>query len=740
MAEQLNEALDRIVPLNFTDVPTDDLTSYLQSHFEAGELICNSVPPPPGGTAFHSARPVNKEPDLAASLSDVTSSAARGPEGDYAELQKLWGKPYKFSAKENPLDLKVYKMAAHDRHGAWFAQRSVHEGVSFSKMKRAMKWEFLESLAIDGGPGAGAVRGIGVDRRLERIKAGDTTELDVWQLSAQFPGPTTAREFVAMRMSSERALSKKSAVNDTHIPRHFMVMSRPVRHIEAPERSSYILGKYESVELIREIPLHRIIKSQSTPNLNKSSDSSDRVTDKDLSSTISFPKPHSNHLKVDQDDAQLDGDSEDADLNPVEWIMISRSDPGGGIPRFMVERGTPSSIVADANKFMTWLLTKKDMPDADKEDVDVALERIRSDSSALTGRTRTTSGAGSTSDVASTTGTATSNTGTASSTGTATAVEEPTSETPHGDGYIASAKKMVEAGIEAYAPAQVAGWLATDKTKDEREDDLISDSSSSYESADEILGSKTSLPTSDDQVSTPSLADSADVAGLNPQEKEIRKLLRQEEKLKEKMAKKREDEAKKLNDIKGKTDTEQAKAKEKHDKEIQKSEEKHAKEVEKIEQKREKELARAAKKRQKQNDKDMVSKVTRERDEFKRRMELMERENKLLLEQVGDVQRENTALVHKLSKLAGSDAAMKKIKDEVDTFKKKQPSSVRSGKSGHSGHSGHGGGQHNNHGQHGGHGGQQHNNNGQHGGHGGHGGLNPANIHIHHHQQQHHVA
>ncbi|KFY83257.1 hypothetical protein V500_10118, partial [Pseudogymnoascus sp. VKM F-4518 (FW-2643)] len=40
--------------------------------------------------------------------------------------------------------------------------------------------------------------------------------------------------------------------------------------------------------------------------------------------------------------------------NPVEWIMLTRSDPGGSVPRFMVERGTPGSIVADAAKFLNW--------------------------------------------------------------------------------------------------------------------------------------------------------------------------------------------------------------------------------------------------------------------------------------------------------------------------------------------------------------------------------------------------
>lgn len=34
--------------------------------------------------------------------------------------------------------------------------------------------------------------------------------------------------------------------------------------------------------------------------------------------------------------------------------MITRSDPGGSVPRWMVERGTPGGIIKDAEKFLDW--------------------------------------------------------------------------------------------------------------------------------------------------------------------------------------------------------------------------------------------------------------------------------------------------------------------------------------------------------------------------------------------------
>jgi hypothetical protein len=64
--------------------------------------------------------------------------------------------------------------------------------------------------------------------------------------------------------------------------------------------------------------------------------------------TVGFPEGH-----ADGRHHSLYGEY-DPEANPVEWIMITRSDPGGGIPRFMVERGTPGSIVADAYKFLNW--------------------------------------------------------------------------------------------------------------------------------------------------------------------------------------------------------------------------------------------------------------------------------------------------------------------------------------------------------------------------------------------------
>ena len=170
----VHKALEALHPREWAEFPQGEgLAPFLQETFAQAETIVASVPQPSGGEAFEACRPHSgiTRPNAAGSAADIHCSASRGPDPDIedlAGLQKGWGKPVKLSAKDNPLGMSIWKMAGHDRHGAWFARRSVHEGLGFRKWKKAMQREFAQSLAVDGGPGEGSVRGIGADRRLER--------------------------------------------------------------------------------------------------------------------------------------------------------------------------------------------------------------------------------------------------------------------------------------------------------------------------------------------------------------------------------------------------------------------------------------------------------------------------------------------------------------------------------------------------------------------------------------------
>ena len=56
--------------------------------------------------------------------------------------------------------------------------------------------------------------------------------------------------------------------------------------------------------------------------------------------------------------------------------MVTRSDPGGSIPRWMVDKGTPRSVGADAAKFVNWAMQtdgacdeRTDSQDEDNQEV-----------------------------------------------------------------------------------------------------------------------------------------------------------------------------------------------------------------------------------------------------------------------------------------------------------------------------------------------------------------------------------
>ena len=167
----LHSALQILGPAPYSSVPTEvaQAKQYLQDVFAKSELIINSVPPAPLEEYFTSRARSNTTTSYASNISDISASSARSEPTDpsHAALQKEWGKPIKLAAKDNPLSIAVYKLSGKDGKGAWFARSSVHEGLSFKRWKLGFEREFLESLAVQGGPGEGNIRGIGADRRIE---------------------------------------------------------------------------------------------------------------------------------------------------------------------------------------------------------------------------------------------------------------------------------------------------------------------------------------------------------------------------------------------------------------------------------------------------------------------------------------------------------------------------------------------------------------------------------------------
>lgn len=126
-----------------------------------------------------------------------------------------------------------------------------------------------------------------------------------------------------------------------------MMVSKPCVHPEVPETGEYIRGQYESVEMVREILVDKVHADQSGSS----------------SGSLSLPGSRSSDTEADPDN------------NPVEWIMVTRSDPGGTIPRWMVEKGTPKSITSDAGKFLDWASQGTGVEKKEREYVQMSIER-----------------------------------------------------------------------------------------------------------------------------------------------------------------------------------------------------------------------------------------------------------------------------------------------------------------------------------------------------------------------------
>jgi hypothetical protein len=700
----LHSALQALSPLNFSDVPTshDELDTYISDLFTNAELILESVPPPPSEDV--STRP-RSATSVASNTSEMSSSSARSspPSPEHAALQKEWGKAIKAGGKDNPLNIPVYKCSGKDGRGAWFARRSVHEGLGFGRFKRGLEREFPETMKVQGAPGEGNIRGIGGEKRVEDITVEGKGRVEVYSLSAQFPGPTAPRDFVTFLVTSSKAMKEphKSEIPEL-APRHYMIISKPCSHPECPPKDGMVRGQYESVEFIREIPRRpkktvsshdlqsfgkdrsrrrspnleqealmrrTAMKLDAPPYLHENRSASDLSPRRDLNEgparqvsrspsgrargvTVGLPEGHTDvrHHSI--------YDDYDPEANPVEWIMITRSDPGGGIPRFMVERGTPGSIVADAYKFLNWATQQdEEVPKHINERPNAHIDRRTSFESWRAN-------------------------GTLAGISEQEPVEEKevaqvpgaewdahTAEPAAQNGIFANVTGALSSTINAYAPQAVLDRLNGSSTPRPAtqpfplisadgtyEDDDASStvSSTSFASADSHIGDTDDSPSISSSLASPS-REKSEKSSTSAHEKELLKLAERRAALDKKLASSRE---KLIKDSENQTAKEKEalkKAEERHEKELKKQEEKYKKEVARLEAKKEKEAKKIEERKKRQADKDEKARLTRERDEAREELEMLKKEREIWQKQVRDLQKENTRLMAWVGKLEGMD-------------------------------------------------------------------------------------
>ena len=420
-----------------------------------------------------------------------------------------------------------------------------------------------------------------------------------------------------------------------------MVVSKPCIHSDCPQRQGIIRGQYESVEIIREV--------QAAPSEEKSTSTTD--------------------LTKTSDDSSKSG------ATAVEWLMITRSDPGGSVPRFMIERGTPPGIVGDAGKFLKWISSP---PSTEKTSSKEELTSEKKEAAELPGETSSSENNAPAPAVFVTSD-------------DATTPREPVQHEDTQDSTYSSALYSMITGALGKASHLATGIarqfssVEDDELADDTDgssakqdkSDALSDTSSIRSFASAVENDETTEAQQDKlaNINGSTASDegkSQSSAPSTQQEKELRKLQEKRRRLEEKMAKAQERLEQRLTDDKEKDASSQAKAREKHERELAKQEAKYRKELRKLEDRREQEIRKKEEKDRKTLDKREKATLSLELERTRFERDEALQKLKLLEKQVQELQNQNTSLVDRLGKLGISDDGKGKSTDAL---------SAKSGKS-----------------------------------------------------------
>ncbi|KAL7626273.1 hypothetical protein AAE478_003043 [Parahypoxylon ruwenzoriense] len=664
------EAFKALGPINWDDIMHDQLQTYLTDIFNDAQCIVDSIPVSLSSSSQNPGRLRSAtDPNLPSLLNRASKTSDRA-----GQLRKEW-KETKVNPRENPLGLDVYKLAAKDGKGAWFARRSVHDGFSFEKWKLGMEKELDESMKVQGKPGDGSIRGIGADKRVANQAVQGCGKMQVYQLSAQFPGPTAPRDFVTLLLSSSSEINT-SMREEMGESRYFMLVSKPCIHPECPPRQGFIRGQYESVEFIREIRIEKSLrKTRSSIDVtNDDSAASVRNTAENISrqATIRSARQVALAASPIKDEygggrkrgktiGSVDvGDGRDDDENYdtlIEWLMVTRSDPGGSVPRFMIERGTPPGIAGDANKFLKWITSKSlgDFTESDNQDAKPKYEESKAEEVAVK-KTASVDPM--------------SNRSQNSSTPRSAVAEEKEEDPPGPTGFYGMIANALGAAASA-AASHLPNPFGSTQDGDTDSSDLLSeppgasDDASSIHSfhsleAEEI--DDTSLQPDDTPQLTPSVTtggaesmhstDSLVIHSTAPSrhEKELKKLEERRRKMEEKLLRSQEKARSKRSEDAQRDETAVQKLREKHEREMAKQQEKYQRELKKLEAKRANEQKKAEERRRKEMEREEKANLAMELDKVRTERDIARKQIEILKEQIGDLQTQNTMLVARLGR------------------------------------------------------------------------------------------
>ncbi|KAL7789210.1 hypothetical protein V8C43DRAFT_316338 [Trichoderma afarasin] len=619
-------------PIEWDEVPVDDLKPFMNEAFVDAQTVVESVPSPTTATATGagaaSAAAVFEQAEISYSQRQPGSSLAMAQ-----QLRKEW-KEIKMNAKDNPLNISVWKLAAKDGKGAWFARRSLHHGLTYDNWKTGLEKEFPETLKVQGSPGSGNIRGVGADRHVESQQVEGSGHLSVFQLSAQFPGPTAPRDFITLLLTTD--FEYKPADQERPLRQH-VIVSKPCLHDECPPRSGIIRGSYESVEMIREVPV------DSDPLASKTSLISTDQSSEEVRSSSSESRDHQSMA--------------------VEWIMITRSDPGGSVPRFMVEKGTPPGIVGDASKFVKWvtaisLLDSKSVESLGKPGSPGTL--AEAETPRETGSPRVLpmhkphpSGDFKKRDAE------------IEAARRESVQSIPSSNGIYGiiSGVFEAASSVVASGLRQLGTPEESQTSLTDlesrAAAEEHETDADLSELSETSSIRTFRSALERSMTEENRARSiaGSNSDESKSQGKQLLEKELKKLEEKRRKLDEKTAHMQQRLESKRRGGKEKDEAVVAKMREKHEKEIAKQEAKYRKELQKLEDKRVHEERKAEARRRKAAEREEKMNLTMELEKTRAERDVALKRVEILQTQVGQLQSQNTMLTAKLGRLGGFDRA-----------------------------------------------------------------------------------
>ncbi|KAG5934029.1 hypothetical protein E4U53_000785 [Claviceps sorghi] len=668
-----HEPLRALAPVDWDDVlqHEDDLGTFLNDCFAQAQIAIDSVPSAAASTAtavvpaaIGRARAktdsavVYNHASASSSLHD-TDTPALGQLS--ARLRREW-KEIKTNPRDNPLAISVYKLASKDGKGSWFARRSVHIGLSFEQWKTGLQREFEESIKVQGAPGSGNIRGIGAERNVEHRDVEDAGHLDVFHLSAQFPGPTAPRDFITLLLTSDFSHRTKAGKQSQRHPlREYMIVSKPCVHPDCPPRQGIIRGQYESVEIVREVPLEADPDPDPDPDANAGAEAVNKK--RSLSSTDLWSGENRKSAAINRA-----GNDVEAGPRAIEWVMITRSDPGGSVPRFLIEKGTPPGIIGDAGKFLDWVTA-------------IAAQDGTEQTSQVTDDDDTTNQGGQeTPELNNTAQKHSSRTSNMTLTrDTQPPIQDGSASADHSErtpsstglygiitgafgvaGAVASGLRS-QFGIPLSVPGSRDGLTDShDVLEGERDGDGDADAGAGADSTSDTssirsFASALEKSITGDNAALGSLSTYSDESKqqqqLQPRDKELRKLLERRQKLDRSYAQFRERMQSKRQGAKEKDAASLAKLREKHDREAAKQEARYQREMRKLEEKRAHEERKAEARRRKAAERQEKSSLTLELEQARADRDVAVKEIELLRTQVGELQAQNTMLVARLGRL-----------------------------------------------------------------------------------------